>query len=111
MLQKKAYAKMAADQELEEQAEVDQEEQDKVDEYYKKLDASVDLVNEFQDLVNFLKKSSSSTAVYVGQQVVPKKPIEEGDNDAAHEDPEANKIVRFLNASTGHEFMVDQVLT
>jgi len=67
MLQKKAYAKMAQDQEVEEEQEVRKEEQDKVDQYYKKLDASVDLVNEFQDLVDFLKKSSSSTAVYVGK--------------------------------------------
>lgn len=42
---------------------------------------------------------------------MPKKKIEEGDNDTAHEDPEAAKVIHFLNASDGHEFMVDQILT
>lgn len=111
MLQKKAYAEMAANQEKEEAEEEKKVEEEKKQEFFQKLDKSTDLVDEFQDLVNFVKQHTNSTAVYIGQQVVPKKKIEEGDNDTAHEDPEAQKVIHFLNASDGHEFMVDKILT
>jgi len=111
MLQKKAYAEMAANQEKEEHEDEEKKKEDKKNEFFKKLDKSNDLSNEFQDLVNFIKEHTGSTAVYIGQQVVPKKKIEDGDLDTAHEDSEAQKVIHFLNASDGHSFMVDKILT
>lgn len=67
MLQKKAYAEMAANQEKEEREEEEKKEEDKKQEFYKKLDKSTDLVDEFQDLVNFVKLHTGSTSVYIGQ--------------------------------------------
>jgi len=63
-----------------------------------------------QDLADFLKDFTKSTACYIGKLVAPKKPIKEDDDERAHIDPEAANIIQFLNASEGHEYMVDKVL-
>ena len=42
--------------------------------------------------------------------VEPKKPIEEGDDDAAHIDNDSDKIIHFSHANAEHSFLVDQVL-
>ncbi len=42
---------------------------------------------------------------------MPKKKIEEADNDGAHLDAEAAKIIHFLNASVDHKFLVDETMT
>lgn len=49
--------------------------------------------------------------MYVGKLVHPSKEIDEEADDKAHIDDEAPKIIKFLHASKGHEFMVDSVLT
>ena len=41
----------------------------------------------------------------------PTKEIDEEADDKAHIDDEASKIIKFMHASKGHEFMVDCVLT
>lgn len=68
------------------------------------------MTDQLQDLANYLKEFTHATSVYVGKLVAPKKPISEEDDDRAHIDDEAQKIIHFLNATTGHEFMVDKTL-
>lgn len=57
-----------------------------------------------------MKEFTQATAVYVGKLVSPKKPITDEDDDKAHIDEEAQKIIHFLNVTSGHEFMVDKIL-
>ena len=95
MKEKKAYADMAAAQVEEEKKEVEDKKQAKIDSFKSTVNKSSDLVDQFQDLVDHLKEFSGATAVHIGKLVVPKKKIEEGDNDTAHEDPDAAKIIHF----------------
>lgn len=60
--------------------------------------------------MDFLKQFTKATAVYIGKLVSPKKSIGEADDDTAHLDPDAALIVHFLNATEGHEYLVDKVL-
>lgn len=76
-------------------------------EFYHKIQKSTDLTDQLQDLADFLKEFTHSTSVYIGKLVAPKKSISDEDDDRAHMDEEAQKIIHFLNASGGHEFMVD----
>jgi hypothetical protein len=48
--------------------------------------------------------------VYIGKLVSPKRSIKEEDDENAHKDDDANKIIHFLNATKGHEFLVDKIL-
>ena len=72
---------------------------------------SEDLGDQLQDLADFLKEFTGATAIYIGKLVSPKKEIGEEDDDRAHLDEEAPKIVHFFNSTPGHEFIVDQILT
>lgn len=60
--------------------------------------------------MDFLKQFTSATAVYVGKLVSPKKAIKDEDDDRAHIDSDANQIIHFLNATDGHQFLVDKIL-
>lgn len=42
--------------------------------------------------------------------MTPKKPIQEDDDDNAHKDDEAQKVLHFLNSTKDHQFLVDQIL-
>ena len=66
--------------------------------------------DQLQELVEILKDFTKSTAVYIGKLETPKRRIQEDDDDKAHIDDDAQKIIHFLNASKGHEFLVDAVL-
>lgn len=57
-----------------------------------------------------MKLRTSSTAVYVGKLVSPKRPITDEDDETAHIDEEAAKIIHFLHATKSHEYLVDKVL-
>lgn len=46
-----------------------------------------------------LKKMTKATAVYIGKLVQPKKSIEENDNDKAHIDKDAERVINFLSAN------------
>ena len=85
--------------------------EDKKEQFYAKIKSSEDLGDQLQDLADFLKEFTGATAIYVGKLVAPKKPIEEEDDDRAHLDEEAPKIVHFFNSTKGHDFIVDQILT
>lgn len=62
------------------------DEEEKVNMFREKIGLSSDLNDQLQDLVSFLKKKTSATAVYIGKLVSPKRPIGEGDDDNAHVD-------------------------
>ena len=68
------------------------------------------MTDQLQDLAAYLKEFTHATSVYVGKLVAPKKQITDEDDDKAHIDEEAQKIIHFLNATQGHEFMVDKTL-
>lgn len=61
-------------------------------------------------MVTYLKDATCSTAVYIGKVVKPLKKVQEGDNDTAHLNPDAEPEIQFLNANTDHAFMVGKVL-
>ena len=82
----------------------------KVQEFYKKVNISKDLTDQLQDLADFLKEQTKSTAVYIGKLVQLKKPIGLEDDDKAHIDDEAKSIIQYLNATEGHQYMVGQTL-
>jgi len=50
--------------------------------------------------------------VYIGKLVAPKKPISEDDDEQAHInfDQEDSRIIHFLHATKGHEYLVDKIL-
>jgi hypothetical protein len=70
-----------------------------------------DQADQLQNLTDHLKKQTKSTAVYIGKLVTPTKPIKESDNDKAHIDREAEKIIRFCNADSEHQYIVDKTLS
>ena len=47
----------------------------------------------------------------MGRLVCPSKEIDEDADDKAHLDTEAPKVIKYINASKGHEYIVDRVLT
>jgi hypothetical protein len=57
--------------------------------FYEKISFSHDLTDQLQDLADFLKEFTNSTAVYIGKLVSPKKPISDDDDDEAHIDDES----------------------
>lgn len=71
---------------------------------------SKDLNDQLQELADFLKQFTSATAVYIGKLVSPKKSIKDDDDDRAHIDGDAAKIIHYLKATEGHEFLVDKTL-
>lgn len=42
--------------------------------------------------------------------MAPKKSIKEDDDEHAHINPDAANVIQFINASEGHEYLVDKVL-
>lgn len=48
--------------------------------------------------------------MYIGKLVAPKRAIREEDDDRAHIDEEASKIIHYMQATNGHEYMVDAIL-
>jgi hypothetical protein len=71
------------------------------------MGGSSDLNDQLQDLADFLKYFTKSTAVYIGKLVSPKKPIKEHDDEYAHIDSEAAQIIHYLKATEGHQYLVD----
>ena len=80
------------------------------DQFWKEIEESKDLEDKLQDLTDFLQTNTSATGVYIGRLVYPSKAIEDDDDDTAHLDTEAPKVIKYINASKGHEFLVDTVL-
>lgn len=73
--------------------------------------AAHDLADELQNLTDHIKKETDATAVYIGKVICPHKKIEEGDDDRAHLNPDADKVIRFCNADSDHQYIVDKTLS
>lgn len=105
--------KKRKEREIEEEREEKQQEetarQAKMDAFWTDLAKSEDLNDNLQQLVDYIKEFTSVESVYVGKLVAPKKAIQDEDDDTAHQDEENAdaRIVQFLHASKGQEFMVD----
>ena len=67
--------------------------------FFEKLEASKDLADNLPDLVHFLKKYTGATGVYVGRLQFPERKIKIDDDDKAHLDYEAAKVIKFIHAS------------
>eukprot|EP00117_Sycon_ciliatum_P012722 scpid65277/ scgid13679/ len=77
-----------------------QDEKDKKEkEYIKLIDESDDHEDNLQDLVGYLSEYTNSTSAYVGKLVEQKFEIEEDDDDTAHQNSEAPKIVDIYHSS------------
>lgn len=61
-------------------------------------------------LAEFLKEFTESTGVYIGRLQYPERQIKIDDDDKAHLDYEAPKVIKFIHASKDHEFMEGAVL-
>ena len=61
--------------------------------YESTIGESKDLNDQLQDLADFLKEFTKSTACYVGKLVAPKKSIKEDDDERAHIDPDAANVI------------------
>jgi hypothetical protein len=61
-------------------------------------------------LADYLKDFSKATAVYIGKLVSPKRAISDHDDESVHRDDDAAKIIHYLHATHGHEYLVDKVL-
>ena len=78
--------------------------------FWREIEESKDLEDNLQGLTEFLQKNTNSTGVYIGRLVYPSKKIADDDDDKAHLDSEAPKVIKYINASKNHEFMIDAVL-
>ena len=74
------------------------------------LEKSKDLADNLPALVNFLQKYTEATGVYIGKLQHRELNIQIDDDDKAHLDYKAPKVIKFIHASEGHEFMVGAVL-
>ena len=79
--------------------------------FFRSIEKSEDLEDNLQELVQFIQEQTKATGVYVGKLVHPEKEIDEDADDRAHLDEEASKVIKFVHASKGHEFMEGVVLT
>jgi len=61
-------------------------------------------------LADHLQKFTNATACYIGGLVAPKKPILDSDDDRAHLDRDADKIIHLTHSSKDFEFLVDKIL-
>jgi len=74
------------------------------------LDKSEDLSDNLDELAVFLKEFTGATGVYIGKLVKPRKDISDEDDDKAHIDEENPKVIWYIHASEGHEYMKGSIL-
>lgn len=110
MKDKHQYQQQVAEKERHTKLKEAQEAEKKVEDFYSKVNSSKDLTDQLQDLADFLKEQTQSTAVYIGKLVQPKKPIGPEDDERAHIDEDAKSMIQYLNATEGHDYMVGQTL-
>ena len=96
---------------VEEQLKKEKEHSTKIDDFRDKVATSDDLSDMLQEFTHYLKEFTGATGVYIGRLIKPNKQIQEGDDDKAHENPEANEIIRYIYATQDHEFMINKTLS
>ena len=62
-------------------------------------------------MADHLKEFTNATAVYCGKHVVPMNAVGDGDDDTAHLNADAQKIILFGQSTEGHEYIIDKQLT
>ena len=80
---------------------LEQKKQEKIEKFYKNLEESSDLSDNLQELTDFLHEFTGATGVYVGKLEHPRLEIEDKDNDKAHIDREAAKVIKYIHAQIG----------
>ncbi len=89
----------------------EQKKQERIEKFYKTLEESADLSDNLQELTQFLHEFTGATGVYVGKLEHPRLKIEDKDNDRAHIDREAPKVVKYIHASPeDHQYMIGKIL-
>jgi hypothetical protein len=101
----------AVEKERQAQETLEQNHRDSIEKFNLDVSSAHDLTDELQNLTDHLKAETKSTAVYIGKLVTPHKSIKENDNDKAHIDRDAEKIIRFCNSDSEHQYIVDMTLT
>ena len=70
-----------------------------------------DLSDNLPELTQFLHEFTGATGVYIGKLEHPRLKIEDKDNDRAHIDREAPKVVKYIHATPiSHEYMIGKIL-
>ena len=83
----------------------------KEEEFKDRIRSTLDVDDQLEELINYLKEETLSAAGYIGKLEKVKKPITLLDSDKAHIDEEAPSVIRYITASKGSEFMIEKVLT
>ncbi|CDW73780.1 UNKNOWN [Stylonychia lemnae] len=84
--------------------------QEKIQKFYEILTRSEDLSDNLDELAAYLKEFTGATGVYIGKLVKPRKEISDEDDDKAHVDEENPKVIWYIHASEGHEFIKGNIL-
>lgn len=79
--------------------DLEDKKQKKIQKFYSDLEESHDLNDNLQELSQFLYEFTGATGVYVGKLEHPRITIEDKDNDRAHIDREAPKVIKYKYAS------------
>lgn len=74
------------------------------------MEKSEDLSDNLDELAAYLKDFTNATGVYIGKLVKPRRDISDEDDDKAHIDDENPKVVWYIHASEGQEFMKGNIL-
>lgn len=90
---------------------VQAEKQLKMDQFTQGVEKQHDLADTLQGLCTYLKEFTGATAVYLGKLEAPKKSVTDNDDDHAHLNEDAEKEIKFLNATEGHDYLVDKTMT
>ena len=86
------------------------ERQNKIDKFTSAVEKQHDLTDMLQSLATYLKEFSNSTAVYIGKLEIPKKQVDDADDDVAHLNEDAEQHIKFQYATSEHDYIVDQTL-
>ena len=87
-----------------------QTEEDSKAQFFKTLEKSKDLADNLPGLVDFIKKYTDATGVYIGRLQYPELKISIDADDKAHLDYDAPQVIKFIHASNDHKFMEGAIL-
>jgi len=79
--------------------------------FWKEVETSPDPSKNLPSLANYIEKNLKVTGVYIGKLEPKMKEIKDDDDDTAHIDEEAPKVIKFKHANLSHEsIMIGKVL-
>lgn len=69
------------------------------------------MTDNLQDLADFLHSFTGATGVYIGKLEHPRIIAKDSDNDKAHVDREAAKVIKYIHASpVDHQYLNRKIL-